>query len=73
MATVTLYESLVNRMWEAAKEHPRSYVVVDVPTGKLLGHGMNVQKVLAAVKGRLEEGQVPMVFKLPRPGEVRIS
>lgn len=72
LMTTTMYESLIEHLRSAARKHPRSYVVIDYNSRKLLGTGMDAAKVMNRVWANLKEGQIPMIYKMPKRNEVPI-
>ena len=68
----TPYEELLQKAEEAAELHPRSYVVIDAVSHELLGNGTDPEKLFRTVRDHLKPGQVPMVYKKPKKGEILI-
>lgn len=62
-ARVTWYAALYKAAEKAAEQHPRSFVVLDTQTHRLLGSGADPEKLYDRVLSKLNPDVVPFIYK----------
>lgn len=62
---MTYYQELINHIDRSRRAHPRSTVVMDAGSFKVLAHGRNLTKLTAKLRRAKTKHGVPVVFRLP--------
>jgi hypothetical protein len=72
MDRMSYYEKLVRHIEKSMNAHPRSTVVMDASTFKILATGRDTKKLARKLRRSKTDQRVSVVFQKPDAGEVWI-
>ena len=66
---MTYYEKLVKKMDRSMKEHPKSAMLMDVNTFRVVAKGKNLDELTRKISGKMQD---VIAFQKPNPEETWI-